>query len=489
MLNKNRLFLFLLFSLLLSPLFGQTYATGAIFDPEKHAQTPLKARLITRNYTNIPRTASLRQYSPIPENQGEYGTCTAWSTVFAARTISESIVLNRTNQEQNSLHAFSPLDTYIGIRALNGGLSAGYETFSFLHLLNRLKERGIMGISIPSALDYLVQRGAVRRNETERIKNLQLTFIANYENIRRYTISEYVALYRSYESPWTIEERVTPVKKSISEGKPVIIAMNTPLSFHRARDVWKERDDPNIIQGYHAMCVVGYNDNMHGGAFEIQNSWGTEWGNDGYIWITYNDFAKFVVEAYEIIENLALYRDATRFAASININVFNDTRDMPVTFDAQGFYRTRFAYPNGTVFQFQMTNGYPAYVYAFSADSNTTEIVRVFPGAGVSPVLDYVDSTVAWPDENTGMMLDGTADTHYLVVLYSKQALDINAIEQRFARERGVFPERVARAVGQNFIPYSNVQYSNDKIEFSTVSTDPRSVFGLLLAINQGAAR
>jgi hypothetical protein len=73
------------------------------------------------------------------------------------------------------------------------------------------------------------------------------------------------------------------------------------------------------------------------------------------------------------------------------------------------------------------------------------------------------------------------------VVLYSKEALDIDAIRQRFSRESGAFPDRVARAVGSNFIPYKDVQYNSNKIEFTAVSTNPKSVFGLLLAIGHRA--
>jgi hypothetical protein len=263
--------------------------------------------------------------------------------------------------------------------------------------------------------------------------------------------------------------------------------MNTPLSFHFARDVWRPYENPNIKHYGHAMVVVGYDDDKHGGAFEVQNSWGTNWGNDGYIWITYNDFARFVDQAYEIIENLALYRDAARFAASIEVEVLNDDRGMPVTFNQQGYYRTIHSYPSRTEFRFLMTNRYPAYVYAFAGDSSTADISRIFPQPGVSPVLDYINSTIAWPGEHLWIQLDDTVGTDYLIVLYSKEALDISAIEQRFAAERGTFPERVSRAVGQNFIPYENVQYNDNIMEFSAVSTNPRSVFGLLLAISHHA--
>ena len=46
------------------------------------------------------------------------------------------------------------------------------------------------------------------------------------------------------------------------------------------------------------MCVIGYDDDLQGGAFQIMNSWGQEWGEQGIAWVTYRDFDHFVKEAY-----------------------------------------------------------------------------------------------------------------------------------------------------------------------------------------------
>jgi hypothetical protein len=285
--------------------------------------------------------------------------------------------------------------------------------------------------------------------------------------------------------PGTVAERVLPVKKSLSEGKPVIIGMNCPDSFQRVRgDMWRPTENPYTNHGGHAMCVVGYDDNKYGGAFEVQNSWGTNWAKNGYIWIRYQDFALFVDEAYEIIENLAIYKDAVNYAASIKIEVYRSTEGMPVEYNREGYYKTRSSYTSGTDFRFLMTNRYPAYVYAFAADSSTPGTERIFPLKGVSPVLDYTDSTIAWPGETDWIRLNNVTGTDYLVVLFSKQALDIDAIQRRFASERGSFPERVAKAVGPDFIPYSNAKYETDVIQFSAQSYDAKAVFGLLLAID-----
>jgi len=47
--------------------------------------------------------------------------------------------------------------------------------------------------------------------------------------------------------------------------------------------------------GGHAMHVIGCDDSKQvlgqTGAFEVQNSWGPEWGDAGYCWIPYSYFA------------------------------------------------------------------------------------------------------------------------------------------------------------------------------------------------------
>ena len=46
-------------------------------------------------------------------------------------------------------------------------------------------------------------------------------------------------------------------------------------------------------RGGHAMTIVGYDDTFNGGSFRIVNSWGRDWGDDGYAWIRYSDFRRF----------------------------------------------------------------------------------------------------------------------------------------------------------------------------------------------------
>ncbi|MCH7472751.1 C1 family peptidase, partial [bacterium] len=52
-------------------------------------------------------------------------------------------------------------------------------------------------------------------------------------------------------------------------------------------------------RGGHAMCIVGYNDSIGAtGAFKVRNSWGLNWGDDGYCWISYESMKHSTAGVY-----------------------------------------------------------------------------------------------------------------------------------------------------------------------------------------------
>ena len=46
------------------------------------------------------------------------------------------------------------------------------------------------------------------------------------------------------------------------------------------------------------MCIVGYDDYKYGGAFEVMNSYSTEFGDNGFVWVSYSDFLKTANQAW-----------------------------------------------------------------------------------------------------------------------------------------------------------------------------------------------
>jgi C1A family cysteine protease len=452
----------------------QRYPLGAIFDEAAYSRLPRKAPLASRAYEGLPKFYSLKQYAPLPGDQTDYGTCVAWASAYAARTISESVALDRKNQTDTTQNAFSPVYIYRSIRPDDPECRQGAQIFW--------------------ALDLMKDSGAVKMIDVERTVAFPRVDLSRYRESRKYPIADYVTLFsRDDKSKPGLVVRM--VKKSLVEEKPVIIGMNTPSSFMEADTVWQPAESPRSFYGGHAMCVVGYDDEKNGGVFEVINSWGRKWGNGGFMWIPYAAFADFVMEGYEIIENLAIYSDTVKFAGSAQVEIISGSGSeaAPLVSVSGAFYKTADPLEEGTRFRFTVGSGENAYVYAFAASRSPDTSagsgeffspVLLFPQTGVSPLLNYRDSVITIPGDDKSLVLDNAPGMEYLFILYAKQALDIRAIMRRFEGAGGTPAERLSAAVGPDLLKADSVNYGEGNAAFTAETGDSRAVAALVVAID-----
>lgn len=86
------------------------------------------------------------------------------------------------------------------------------------------------------------------------------------------------------------------VKESLAAGLPVVFGLNLPRGFSEFRatvagvDVTQPLRTNGVCMdtnhcGGHAMLFVGYDDSKN--AYRVLNSWGTDWGDNGYLWWDY----------------------------------------------------------------------------------------------------------------------------------------------------------------------------------------------------------
>jgi hypothetical protein len=73
---------------------------------------------------------------------------------------------------------------------------------------------------------------------------------------------------------------------------PIIVAFNVNTSFDQmwaTNGIWTTNNGK--VRGGHSVCVVGWDDsktyNGKTGMFKCQNQWGTDGGDKGYFWVTY----------------------------------------------------------------------------------------------------------------------------------------------------------------------------------------------------------
>lgn len=461
------------------------YGTGLLEDDAEYEKIPVKPTLLTRDYTILPESYSLKKYCPRAGSQGSFGTCTAWSTTYAARTIAEAIKWGWTDKNVITEEAFAPLFVYAQIK--------GEGNNSCLN-----------GVHVNHALETLKTKGAPKyRNFSVQCADFIPKWVM--DEAPDYLIDDYFTLFSSLCKSY--DEKVNKVKKSLSQDNPVLINMHLPRSFYRAGDVWSPTspDEPPIT--YHAMCVVAYDDHKDGGAFQIMNSWSETWGNAGFTWVKYTDFVKFVDWAFEIyvkkvrypevvpdkeavitvnnIENNfeqvfanidSNYKDKEEKVLSGSMHIQLATgeiiaqqltrwkREIPV-------YRAKGRFISGTRCRVYLSNNEPAYVYVLGSDLENN-VTKLFPhSANVSPALVYSSNDIALPSEDSYIEMDETKGKDYFCLLYSSRALPIDSIINQIKQAQGSFDEKLFSAMDEyGLVPMKDVSYEKGKVSFRAVT-------------------
>jgi C1A family cysteine protease len=84
-------------------------------------------------------------------------------------------------------------------------------------------------------------------------------------------------------------ETLSLVKSLLNAGFPCVFGFSVPTSISREGDI-PYRPTFDTIQGGQAVVAVGYDNKRFSstkGALQIRNSWGRDWGDDGYGWLPY----------------------------------------------------------------------------------------------------------------------------------------------------------------------------------------------------------
>lgn len=242
---------------------SENYMTGFIPEkPEVYAAMP-QAR---RYRAHLPLAADLSANFPVPGSQGKQSSCVAWATAYAARSYLE--ILKQGWQPNDPAHVFSP--AFIYNQASSGKCSNSISISEALKLMQTI------GVVPLSEFPY---------DQKDCAKNPNPQTLALAGNFR---IKGWLRVN---------EQKLDDIKGQIYTGNPVIFGMNVSDDFKKLKgdEVYNDLSTPNPEQG-HAMVLVGYDDNRQ--AFKVMNSWGTNWGSNGFGWVSYAAFQKRVQNTF-----------------------------------------------------------------------------------------------------------------------------------------------------------------------------------------------
>ena len=260
---------------------GHDVPLGMKFEPEeKLAGIPLASTPFGGD--ELPTSVDLSDRMPPIGNQGNQQSCVAWSIAYALKSYQEKVELGQQ-------FTFSP--SYIYNQINNGMNAPTYVTDG----LNILSEQGVCQYD---EMPYNENDWTTKPSEASR---------ANAKKFR-------IDFWRRVNVLDTKE-----VKAQLSAGYPVIIGADVSKEFindgytQKAAYIWKDAGTP---AGGHCMLLVGYDDAKS--AFRVMNSWGKDWGDNGFGWIDYKFFSQGV--RYGFVAKDAVTPNAPTIADNNNPN-------------------------------------------------------------------------------------------------------------------------------------------------------------------------
>ena len=244
--------------------------------------------------SKLPANYSLERYVP-PVRKQEASTCVGWAAVYYGLSTMYNIKFNITDWRDKYVHSFDPYFIY--------------------SVMERYIDNCDRGLKMKEAFDKLEEIGAGK------------TFLPPFTTCNEKWSYDKLNKAKKVTLPYAIKKGraidaysynfVRDVKGRIANDIPVIIGMAVTESlYHYSSEYNKNGVDSSGLftpttdeepDGGHAMCVVGYDDNKFGGAFRVVNSWGRGYGDNGYLWIRYDDFYTYVGRAFymELNDNVS----------------------------------------------------------------------------------------------------------------------------------------------------------------------------------------
>ncbi|HAO47608.1 MAG TPA: peptidase C1A papain [Chitinophagaceae bacterium] len=399
----------------------------------------------------LPESVSLLRFAPERRNQGQQGSCVAWSSVYAARTI---------------------------VEAASTGQNANNTSYSPAFVYNQIGLEGCQGAYIQNAMEFMTNKGVVAFNDfpytdqdCSRQPNNALMNEASQNRMHGFT--------RLTDGESTQGISIRAIKEHLAKDAPVVIGMMVGGSFMQGmmgKELWTPTDQDRSQMGFggHAMCVIGYDDRKvakyasgetYTGAFQIMNSWGTEWGNNGVAWVGYADFKEFVREAYGI-DPMPKRGAAVSVALECAIGLVknDDKQYIPLRLKSGNIFETVNTVAPGTKFKMEVKNSVECYTYIFGQETDGSSYT-LFP----YPSKEDATKTSFSPycgitgyrlfPRGKSLVPDNVGNKDVFAIVVTKQPLDWYALNNAISKSSGSsYGDKVSTALNQSGV--GNVRYA-----------------------------
>lgn len=467
---------------------AQEQTDGLIFDEEIYNSESTIPQLLTSTSKNeLPLIYSLKKWTPKVKSQGRIGSTVGWAVGYGAMSMMNAKANNWTDINKRTEEAFSALYIYNNIRL--GHCNTG-ATFSDAGKL-------LMANGNCKSVDFDYGEDNCEKEASEALKS----------EAKKHKIKSY---FKIFDSEDDAKRKVYEVKKNLAAGYPVVIGLQLHKNFYYPESIyWNPNLGNTAVAGGHAMVIVGYDDTRQ--AFEVMNSWGTSWGNEGFLWIKYEDFAKFVIGAYRfvineenqpnpidpqsIVEKLENYIGAFDFRYPIfdGDKIYDFKSVTPTKKDNYHYVLTKKNWKVGDMYQLVVTETQVnRAVYVFSIDAEGVNIhwprdARLDELAkNETNNIPFEKVEIVIPDQNDALSKGIERVDHNIIILYAygeikdfkKRVLQVN-------NAQGGIEERFQAGFGDMVVSVEDINYSKDRIKFVSSPKIDKYIVPILITLEE----
>jgi hypothetical protein len=458
---------------------------GLVFDKQSYEKTErsISPKFLRRSVTPLESKIDLSNKMPEAGKQGKQNSCVGWAVGYAYRSY-QRLRENNQRWDYDDDELCSPAYIY---NTLN--LRKSSETGQ------PLEDRGT---SVESAMKLLMEDGCLPMSimpydESDFTKEPP----DGYNDLQnQFRIPSYQRLTQNFGDKHFEDKDLQQIKAALSDsdnndGVPVEMSILVDRAWDRyiTNDRFSEKNFTNdavhilnkteaerVRKNYengraygHAVLIVGYDDNFtieytnastketmkEKGAFRILNSWGSDWADDGYFWMTYDAAKTTGMEAYRIGKNPDLpdvegkegmqvgmaMTEALSLGAKIEKKVFGNKIVMvskECVFNSDtGFFRVDYDFEIDTKFRLYMrfNDEYSVYVLNITPDGRIRELFPYPDNEEITDVSNWVYAGQEYifpPRDNKvySFKPDGPTGRELYVVILSDRQLTYDDVVQ-----------------------------------------------------------
>lgn len=206
----------------------------------------------------LPPKVDLRPFLTTVENQGQLSSCVANAVAGAYEYLVK-------RHQDDAAYDVSRLFVYYNARAKQGAVDEDGGSV-IADAIQSLREEGAC-----SETTWPYEEGAVNRKPSK----------AAYDEAKKFLV----------EDMQLVPVKLEAWKSALAEGYPIIFGISLYKSFDQQKKKGlvptpSSKEASRESHGGHSMLCVGYSDPDQ--VFIVRNSWGEDWGDKGYCYISYD---------------------------------------------------------------------------------------------------------------------------------------------------------------------------------------------------------